>query len=65
MIVGFTQSLQAWLTKYYPELIGPLMFGHLELFTDELQQEYVEWCQTEEGRSYLKGGSNYRDLKYV
>ena len=33
------------------------MFGHVELFTEEMQKEYIAWCQTEEGKSYLKGGA--------
>ena len=35
------------------------MFGHLELFTKEMQKEYIEWCKTDEGKQYLKGGSEY------
>lgn len=37
-----------------------IMFGHTELFTEEMQQEYLKWCQTEEGKQYLKGGSKYK-----
>ena len=33
----------------------------MELFTDEMQKDYLEWCKTEEGKSYLVGGSNYRE----
>lgn len=38
-----------------------LYFGHTEVLTPELQAEYMEWVQTDEGRSYLKGGANYKD----
>jgi len=38
-----------------------IMFGHLELFTDEMQEEYLVWCQTDEGRKYLEGGSEYKE----
>lgn len=55
----FTQSMEVWLFTYHRDLFVPLMFGHLELFTDELAREYADWCQTEEGRQYLKGGSKY------
>jgi len=54
-----TQSMEVWLATYHRDLLVPLMFGHLELFTDELAREYADWCQTEEGRQYLKGGSKY------
>lgn len=58
-MVKFTQSMSHWLWKFHPELIAPLMFGHLEDFTKEHEQEYLSWCLTDEGRSYLKGGCNY------
>ena len=58
-MVKFTQSMQKWLFKYRPELIWPLTFGHLEEFTDDDLRAYLSWCQTDEGRSYLKGGCNY------
>jgi hypothetical protein len=41
-------------------LIG---FGHIELFTEEMQKEYLEWCQTEEGKRYLKGGDKYKEVR--
>jgi hypothetical protein len=37
------------------------MFGHVELFTEEMQKEYLSWCQTEDGKQYLKGGSKYKE----
>jgi hypothetical protein len=58
-MVKFTQSMKAWLSKFHPELIVPLMFGHLELFTEEMKREYIEWCQTDEGSQYLQGGAKY------
>ena len=54
-----TQSMQVWLWKYHKDKLTLIMFGHLELFTDEMAKEYLEWCETEEGRQYLKGGSKY------
>lgn len=38
-----------------------IMLGHVELFTEEMQKEYLEWCKTDEGKQYLKGGSKYKD----
>ena len=58
-MVKFTQSMNHWLWEYHTELIVPLMFGHLEELTAEYAREYLEWCKTDEGRSYLKGGCNY------
>ena len=61
-MVQLTQSLEAFLIKKGRlDLIPLLLFGHVELLTDELCQEYSQWCQTEEGRSYLKGGANYKE----
>lgn len=60
-MVKLTQSLQQWLSQYHKDLLSPLLFGHLELFTTELQSEYLSWCQTDEGRKYLTGGSEYKE----
>ena len=54
-----TQSLSHWLWENHRDIICLLMLGHLELFTDEMEKEYLEWCLTDEGRQYLKGGSKY------
>lgn len=60
-MVKLTQSLEHWLFVNHPGLVPLIMFGHVELFTEEMQQEYFEWCETEEGRQYLKGGSKYKE----
>ena len=60
-MVKLTQSLQQWLWVNHRDIIGLIMMGHTELMTDEMWEEYIEWCNTEEGRSYLKGGSNYKE----
>lgn len=57
-----TCSLRHWLWENHRELISLLMFGHLELFTPEMKAEYMEWLKTDEGKSYLKGGSNYTEV---
>lgn len=59
-MVELTQSLQHWLFVNHPDLIAPLMFGHVELLTDEMWAEYVAWCKTEDGQQYLVGGRFYR-----
>ena len=60
-MVKLTQSLQQWLWVNHRDIIGLIMMGHTELMTDEMWEEYIEWCNTEEGQSYLKGGSNYKE----
>ena len=60
-MVRLTQSLTHWLFVNHPTKLSLIQFGHLEEFTEEMQKEYIEWCKTEEGVSYLKGGSNYKE----
>ena len=60
-MVRLTQSLQQWLWINHRELIPLITFGHVELFTDEMAKEYLEWVQTDEGSQYLKGGSKYKE----
>lgn len=60
-MIELTQSLEKWLFDNHKDIIPLLMFGHTELFTEEMQKEYLEWCRTEEGKSYLKGGKNYKE----
>ena len=60
-MVRLTQSLQHWLFENHKDKIGLIMFGHTELLTDEMWADYIEWCKTEEGQSYLVGGSNYKE----
>lgn len=63
-MVKLTQSLAHWLWMKDPNLVVLITFGHVELLTPEMQQEYIEWCKTDEGRPYLKGGSKY-DEEYA
>lgn len=28
---------------------------------EEMQRAYLEWCQTDDGRQYLKGGIKYQE----
>lgn len=58
-MVRLTQSLQQWLWANHREKLPLIMFGHTELFTDEMWAKYIEWCKTDEGRQYLVGGSKY------
>lgn len=60
-MVKLTQSLEHWLWENHRDLFALILFGHIELFTKEMRQEYIAWCQTDEGRQYLKGGSKYQE----
>lgn len=55
-MVKLTQSLEHWLMLNHPDIIPLLMFGHVELFTPEMQEEYIHWCYSAVGQDYLKGG---------
>lgn len=61
-MVILTESLKQWLMKNHFDKIGLIMWGHTEEMTDEMWAEYIEWCKTDEGRQYLKGGSKYKEL---
>lgn len=63
-MVILTQSLAVWLQANHPETMALIMFGHTELLTDEMWRDYLEWCKTDEGRQYLKGGAKY-DEEYA
>lgn len=63
-MVRLTQSMQEWLWRNHRDIITLIQLGHVELITDEMQREYIAWCQTEEGAQYLKGGSKY-DEEYA
>ncbi len=60
-MVKLTQSLEHWLWENHKDIIGLILLGYFELFTDEMREEYLEWCKTEDGRQYLKGGSKYNE----
>lgn len=60
-MVKLTQSLNHWLWENHRDKLTLILLGHLEEFTPEMQQAYLEWCQTDDGRQYLKGGSKYQE----
>lgn len=60
-MVKLTQSLKQWLWENHKDLIFLIMLGHTELFTDEMNKEYIEWCKTDRGKQYLKGGCKYKE----
>lgn len=63
-MVKLTQSLREWLWRKHKDKLALIMFGHTELLTEEMYKEYIEWCKTEEGEQYLKGGSKYENDTY-
>lgn len=60
-MVKLTQSLEHWLLENHKDIFALILFGHTELFTEEMRRGYLEWCQTEDGKQYLKGGSKYKE----
>lgn len=49
-MVKLTDSLREFLWQSdHKEMIPLLMFGHVELFTEEIQQEYAEWLAKKQG----------------
>lgn len=57
-MVELTPSLQKWLFDHHRDKIALIMFGHLELLTEAMWIEYIEWLKTDEGRQYLSDRSN-------
>ena len=59
-MVKLTKSLRVWFVNNgYTNELALIGFGHTELFTDEMKAKYLEWCKTDEGKKYLKGGELY------
>lgn len=60
-MIKLTRSLQRFLWQFYREKYALIAFGHTELLSDDMWQEYLSWCKTDEGKRYLKGGSEYKE----
>lgn len=61
MGVKMTQSFSHWLFENHSDIYGLVLLGHVELITEDMSRDYLEWCKTDEGRQYLKGGSKYNE----
>ena len=61
-MIKLTRSLERFLFDNYKDILIPLSFGHQELLTEDIWNDYIDWCQTEEGKSYLLGGKNYKEV---
>lgn len=54
-MVKLTESLKEFLFQSeHKEIIPLLMFGHVELFTEEIQREYVEWLAKNQDKEMVK-----------
>lgn len=60
-MVKMTASLEHWLWENYRDKFALISFGHTEEFTEEMLEEYIEWCKTDEGKEYLEGGKYYHE----
>ena len=60
-MVQLTQSLSHWLWENHKDKVALIIFGHTELFTEDMQQDYIKWCNTDEGKKWLKGGEHYKE----
>lgn len=60
-MIKLTQSIEHWLFMNYRNRLPLIMLGHVELFTEEMKKDYLEWCKTDEGKQYLKGGAKYKE----
>lgn len=60
-MIKLSCSMQKWLWDNHRDLISPIMFGHLELLTPDMEKKYLAWCQSDEGKKYLKDGENYKE----
>lgn len=63
-MVLLTQSLRKWLWDNHADKLPMILLGHVELMTHEMWEQYLAWCKTDDGRKYLKDGSEYRGDEY-
>ena len=62
-VIKLVQSLKKWICDNHEELLPLIEQGNLELLTKEMQDEYFEWLKTEDGKKYIKDGSEYKEEK--
>lgn len=60
-MVKLTKSLSHWLFVNHKDIYALILFGHTELLSDEMWKQYLEWCNTEDGKQYLEGGEKYEE----
>lgn len=52
-MIRMTKSFALWCFKYHKDIYSLLIFGHIELLTEDMYKEYLEWLHTDEGKQYL------------
>lgn len=52
-MIKLTRNFREWLFANYPSIFISVTFGHTELITDEIYNQYLEWV-------YLKKKKNRR-----
>lgn len=60
-MVKFVGGLDKFLTEKYPKEFVLISFGHMELFTEEMQKEYLEWYKNvyvKEKQAFSGGNNN-------
>ena len=58
-MIKLTKSMKVWMLNNHPDKLLLLQFGHTEIFTKDMETEYLNWCKTEDGKKYLQGGELY------
>lgn len=58
-MIKLTKSMKVWMSNNYADKLLLLQFGHTEIFTKDMETEYLNWCKTKEGKKYLQGGELY------
>ena len=52
-MVKFVGDLDKFLFEFYPKEFPLIAFGHLELFTEEMQKQYLEWYKEQDAAHCL------------
>lgn len=61
-MVKLTDSLKEFLWQsHHREIIPLLMLGHVELFTEEIQQEYADWLAKNQDKEMVKLNGEQKD----
>ena len=58
-MVKLSHSLLHWLCKNHSDIMNLIMLGHTELVTEDMRNQYLHWCKTDEGKTFLVGKANY------
>lgn len=52
-MIKISHRLEVFLRKYYEDFWPLISLGFYELITDEMWNEYVDWCHSDEGRMVI------------